>query len=195
MAEVSKGGQSTSERISSASVRPKASRSGIRSAGRGAQAPARISSASETVITSSFYGLPWTCYDSPRVPIYEYVCAKCGKKTEVIQSFKQAPPKGCPHCGGKLKKAFSAPAIQFKGSGFYITDYAARTGQPSERSEKSEKSESSDKAEKSDKSEKSDRAEKSEKSDKAEKSGKSEKTGGPEKSGRTEKKKDKKPAD
>ncbi len=58
------------------------------------------------------------------MPIYEYDCASCGKRTEVIQTFKDKPPKECPHCGGKLKKAFSAPAIQFKGSGFYITDYA-----------------------------------------------------------------------
>jgi putative FmdB family regulatory protein len=58
------------------------------------------------------------------MPIYEYDCESCGKRTEVLQGFKDKPPKECPHCGGKLKKAFSAPAIQFKGSGWYITDYA-----------------------------------------------------------------------
>ena len=57
------------------------------------------------------------------MPIYEYVCGSCKKKTEVIQGVNDAPLKVCPHCGGKLKKAISAPAIQFKGSGFYITDY------------------------------------------------------------------------
>ena len=61
------------------------------------------------------------------MPIYEYDCQSCGKKTEVIQRMKERPLRICPHCGGKLKKAFSAPAIQFKGSGFYITDYARGT--------------------------------------------------------------------
>ena len=59
------------------------------------------------------------------MPLYEYVCQKCGRKTEVLQRMNERPLRICPHCGGKkLKKAFSAPAIQFKGSGFYITDYA-----------------------------------------------------------------------
>jgi putative FmdB family regulatory protein len=67
------------------------------------------------------------------MPIYEYDCESCGKRTEVIQNYKDKPPKGCPHCGGKLKKAFSAPAIQFKGSGWYITDYArGNTGEKAE---------------------------------------------------------------
>jgi putative FmdB family regulatory protein len=62
------------------------------------------------------------------MPLYEYVCQKCGRKTEVLQGMKEGPLRICPHCGGKkLKKAFSAPAIQFKGSGFYITDYARGT--------------------------------------------------------------------
>jgi putative FmdB family regulatory protein len=93
------------------------------------------------------------------VPIYEYDCQSCGKRTEVIQRFGGAPPKACPQCGGKLKKAISAPAIQFKGSGFYITDYASgdrKTGAKKAESEKSgdapaakpEKSESAGKSEK-----------------------------------------------
>ena len=62
------------------------------------------------------------------MPLYEYVCQKCGRKTEVLQGWKEGPLRICPHCGGKkLKKAFSAPAIQFKGSGFYTTDYARGT--------------------------------------------------------------------
>src|SRR5712691_11969732 len=147
MAEVSKGGQSTSDTTSRASTRPNASVSEILSSGRAGQTRSRIASASETVITGSFYGLRATCYDSPSMPIYEYVCEKCGQKTEVIQSFQQPPPRACPHCGGKLKKAFSAPAIQFKGSGFYITDYSAKSGKPSEKSEKSEKTEKAEKTE------------------------------------------------
>jgi putative FmdB family regulatory protein len=61
------------------------------------------------------------------MPLYEYVCQDCKRKTEVLQRMKERPLRICPHCGGKLKKAFSAPAIQFKGSGFYTTDYARGT--------------------------------------------------------------------
>ncbi|HEX9688651.1 MAG TPA: FmdB family zinc ribbon protein [Thermoanaerobaculia bacterium] len=63
------------------------------------------------------------------MPIYEYVCESCRKKTEAIQRVGEKPLKICPHCGGKLKKAFSAPAIQFKGSGWYVTDYAGSKGE------------------------------------------------------------------
>ena len=89
------------------------------------------------------------------MPIYEYVCDSCAKKTEVIQRVGERPLKVCPHCGGKLKKAISAPAIQFKGSGFYITDYAraskesgGRRDSESSSESKSEKSESAGKSEK-----------------------------------------------
>ena len=89
------------------------------------------------------------------MPIYEYVCNKCAKKTEVIQRMGEAPLKVCPHCGGRLKKAFSAPAIQFKGSGFYVTDYARASKESGGKREsessgesKAEKSESAGKSEK-----------------------------------------------
>ncbi|MGH9399241.1 MAG: FmdB family zinc ribbon protein [Thermoanaerobaculia bacterium] len=58
------------------------------------------------------------------MPLYEYVCQECERTTEVIRRVGERAIRMCPHCGGKVKKAFSAPAIQFKGSGFYITDYA-----------------------------------------------------------------------
>lgn len=58
------------------------------------------------------------------MPIYEYLCQACRRKTEAIQRVGERPLRICPHCGGKLKKAFSAAAIQFKGSGWYVTDYA-----------------------------------------------------------------------
>lgn len=77
------------------------------------------------------------------MPIYEYVCQSCGKKTEVLQGFKDKPLKICPHCGGKLKKAISAPAIQFKGSGWYVTDYA-RGGGGKKEGKKSSSSDSGD---------------------------------------------------
>jgi putative FmdB family regulatory protein len=89
------------------------------------------------------------------MPIYEYVCGKCGKKTEVIQRVGEAPIKVCPHCGGPLKKAISAPAIQFKGSGWYVTDYArAKKEEGTSGGESAEKSEKTEKAEKTEKPEK-----------------------------------------
>ena len=89
------------------------------------------------------------------MPIYEYVCGKCGKKTEVIQRVGEAPLKVCPHCGGRLKKAISAPAIQFKGSGWYVTDYA-RAKKETGSSSKSESDGGEKSAEKSDKAATSD---------------------------------------
>jgi len=57
------------------------------------------------------------------MPLYEYQCQECGDKMEVVQRFDDAPYTICAACGGQLKKLISAPAIQFKGSGFYLTDY------------------------------------------------------------------------
>jgi len=102
------------------------------------------------------------------MPIYEYVCAKCARRTEVIQGMNDRPPKSCPHCGGKLKKAASAPAFHLKGSGWYKTDYASPAGKAMEKSEKAEeaKSESSEKSEKAGASEKVEKSEKTEKKEK-----------------------------
>lgn len=58
------------------------------------------------------------------MPLYEYECKKCHKRLEKIQHFDAPPEKICPHCGGALKRVISAPAFKFKGSGWYITDYA-----------------------------------------------------------------------
>lgn len=58
------------------------------------------------------------------MPLYEYQCDQCGHRFEVIQKFSDAPLETCPTCGGSVKKLLSSPAIQFKGSGWYITDYA-----------------------------------------------------------------------
>ena len=57
------------------------------------------------------------------MPLYEYLCTACGERTEVLRGFNQPPLTVCPQCGGLLTKLISAPAIQFKGSGFYLTDY------------------------------------------------------------------------
>ena len=90
------------------------------------------------------------------MPLYEYRCERCGKKTEVIQSYSEKPLKICPHCGKPgLKKLLSAPAIQFKGTGWYVTDYAGKKGaEPAKESgesaaeKKDKKSETPAKAEK-----------------------------------------------
>jgi putative FmdB family regulatory protein len=60
------------------------------------------------------------------MPLYEYKCQKCASVFEVIQKVSDSPLAECPACGGRLKKVLTAPAIQFKGSGFYITDYAKK---------------------------------------------------------------------
>jgi putative FmdB family regulatory protein len=60
------------------------------------------------------------------VPLYEYQCARCGR-FEVIRKFSDSPLLTCPTCGGEIQKLFSAPAIQFKGTGWYITDYARKS--------------------------------------------------------------------
>lgn len=60
------------------------------------------------------------------MPLYEYQCDKCAHRFEVIQKFSDAPLEVCPKCGGPVKKLLSSPAIQFKGSGWYITDYARK---------------------------------------------------------------------
>ena len=58
------------------------------------------------------------------MPLYEYQCEACGHRFEVIQKFSDAPIETCPKCSGVVRKLLSSPAIQFKGSGWYITDYA-----------------------------------------------------------------------
>jgi putative FmdB family regulatory protein len=60
------------------------------------------------------------------VPLYEYQCTKCRKKTEKIESVRGPHLKKCPHCDGKVERLVAAPAIQFKGAGWYVTDYAGK---------------------------------------------------------------------
>ena len=76
------------------------------------------------------------------MPIYEYQCTACQKRHEIIQSFSDAPLTLCPGCGGAMKKLFSSPAIQFKGSGFYKTDYAGSSSRSESSGESSPKPES-----------------------------------------------------
>ena len=58
------------------------------------------------------------------MPLYEYECKQCHQRLEKIQSFSAPPEKVCPKCGGELERVISAPAIQFKGAGWYVNDYA-----------------------------------------------------------------------
>src|SRR5947207_4248636 len=60
------------------------------------------------------------------MPLYEYQCQKCGHRFERIQRFSDAMVKKCPECGGKVEQLISAPAVQFKGTGWYVTDYARK---------------------------------------------------------------------
>lgn len=60
------------------------------------------------------------------VPLYEYQCDACGRRFEVIQKFSDPPIEVCPTCGAAVHKLASSPAIQFKGSGWYVTDYAKK---------------------------------------------------------------------
>ena len=81
------------------------------------------------------------------MPLYEYQCRKCGHRFEKIQKFSDRMVKKCPDCGGVVEQMISAPAVQFKGSGWYVTDYAKKSQAPasdsgSKESKKEEKSKS-----------------------------------------------------
>ena len=62
------------------------------------------------------------------MPLYEYRCQQCGHEFEVIQKFSDPLLETCESCGGRLQKLLSSPAIQFKGAGWYITDYSRKSG-------------------------------------------------------------------
>jgi putative FmdB family regulatory protein len=72
------------------------------------------------------------------MPLYEYQCQKCGHRFERIQRFSDAMVKKCPECGGKVEQMISAPAVQFKGSGWYVTDYAKKGSAVSKSESKSD---------------------------------------------------------
>jgi putative FmdB family regulatory protein len=80
------------------------------------------------------------------MPLYEYECDSCHHRFERIQKFSDAPVATCPDCGGPVRKLVSSPAIQFKGSGWYITDYARQgTDKKTEKTETTEKTEKTEK--------------------------------------------------
>jgi putative FmdB family regulatory protein len=88
------------------------------------------------------------------VPIYEYLCQKCGHKFEKIQKFSDRLIKKCPECGGPVEQTITAPAVQFKGTGWYVTDYANKDGK--DKAASSGAKESGSASEKADAKEKSD---------------------------------------
>jgi putative FmdB family regulatory protein len=81
------------------------------------------------------------------MPIYEYLCSGCKERHEIIQKFSDAPLTHCPKCGAEMKKLISSPAIQFKGSGFYKTDYPSSSSRASSSSSSSSESKGETKTE------------------------------------------------
>jgi putative FmdB family regulatory protein len=82
------------------------------------------------------------------MPLYEYQCKKCGHRFEKIQKFSDKPIKKCPECGGPVEQTISAPAVQFKGSGWYVTDYAKKSHAPASSDSGSKDSKETKKEEK-----------------------------------------------
>jgi putative FmdB family regulatory protein len=78
------------------------------------------------------------------VPLYEYECEKCGKHVEKIEKVQGPHLKKCPSCGGRVERLISRSAIQFKGSGWYVTDYARGSTGGSEKTDNSGHAEKSE---------------------------------------------------
>ena len=78
------------------------------------------------------------------MPIYEYKCSSCGKTFEKIEKFSDAPLETHDECGGHVERLLSAPAFQFKGTGWYVTDYARSNGSSKSSSENKKESSSSE---------------------------------------------------
>jgi len=70
-----------------------------------------------------------------RLPLYEYECSACKHRFERIQKFSDPPSNRCPKCGGPVVRLLSSPAIQFKGTGWYVTDYARKGAAAESKSE------------------------------------------------------------
>lgn len=87
------------------------------------------------------------------MPLYEYQCTLCSERVEIIQKLSDPPYSHCPKCGGDMKKLLSAPAIQFKGSGWYKTDYASKPAAASSSSSSDSKSETKSESKSESKSE------------------------------------------
>ncbi len=101
------------------------------------------------------------------MPIYEYQCQECREHFETRQSISEKPLHTCEKCGGKLQKQVSLSGFQFKGDGWYVTDYAAKKAPSAEKSEASEKPEKDSTGKSVEKSEKSTTSESTAKPDSA----------------------------
>lgn len=75
------------------------------------------------------------------MPLYPYRCTQCGHRFEKIQSFSAEPETECPKCQGQLERPLTAPGLQFKGAGWYVNDYASKSGSSSESSKPEAKAE------------------------------------------------------
>lgn len=104
------------------------------------------------------------------MPLYEYQCEACGSRFERIQKYSDPPIAECPSCGGSVRKLISSPAFQFKGTGWYVTDYArAGSGDSADKDSKDSKDSKDAPAGKAEGSETADKAGKSGESQKSEK--------------------------
>src|SRR5947209_8028611 len=109
------------------------------------------------------------------MPLYEYECKKCGHRFEKIQKFSDKMVKKCPECGGQVEQMISAPAVQFKGTGWYVTDYAKKgsssgsnsSGDSSSKDKKDDKPKSDGSSKESSANESSSKETSSKKADKA----------------------------
>lgn len=81
----------------------------------------------------------WQATNEVIVPLYEYKCVKCGHRFEKIESVSASENKKCPKCGAKAERMLNAPAIQFKGTGWYVTDYAGKNSDSSSKESKESK--------------------------------------------------------
>ena len=103
------------------------------------------------------------------MPLYEYECKKCHHRFERIQKFSDRHATKCPECGGPIEQMISAPAVQFKGSGWYVTDYAKKSSAPASDSGSKTESKSESKSESKTESKKEEKSKSESSSKKAEK--------------------------
>jgi putative FmdB family regulatory protein len=87
------------------------------------------------------------------MPLYEYQCKKCHHRFERIQKFSDRHVKKCPECGGPIEQMISAPAVRFKGSGWYVTDYPKKSAASSSSGDSAAKTEATTKKEEKPKTE------------------------------------------
>jgi len=85
------------------------------------------------------------------MPLYEYECDACHHRFEIIQKMSDPPAESCPKCGSPVRKMQSAPAFQFKGSGWYVTDYAKKDSGGAKSGDEAKSGGKESAAEKSDK--------------------------------------------